>query len=412
MAVLIMPIDKIQELWQKLLKGKHLCIKPASLVIVFFIACSFAPSSSNPTSSKLDTKKVKQVAAINTETESQPKKVSEKESETEAETETQITSESEQTHEQQPQEQPKPQDELMNNNPVISLDAIPAYDGKAYIAINDNTPFFTDSELVTTAFENYSNLDSLGRCGVAYANVCKDIMPTEKRGEIGSVKPSGWHTVKYDVVQGKYLYNRCHLIGFQLAGENANPKNLITGTRYLNVEGMLPFENMVADYVKETGNHVLYRVTPMYSGKNLLASGVLIEAKSVEDKGAGILFNVYCYNVQPGVSINYENGDSSLDGTAPQTDNSQGEAVADSNGGSSGDSNSAESQSPAVGNQSDAGGHTDNSSNSDVMVHITETGSKYHMAGCRFLKKSDSEVTLDKAKSMGLSPCSVCNPPQ
>ena len=173
----------------------------------------------------------------------------------------------------------KPQEDLVNNNSYVSLDAIPAYDGKAYVAVNNNEPFFTDSDMTTTAFENYSDLDSLGRCGVAYANICKDIMPTEKRGKIGMIKPSGWHTVKYDVIKDRYLYNRCHLIGYQLAGENANPKNLITGTRYLNVEGMLPFENLVADYVNNTGNHVLYRVTPMFSGSNLVANGVLIEAK-------------------------------------------------------------------------------------------------------------------------------------
>ena len=231
----------------------------------------------------------------------------------------------------------KPQDDLVNNNTYVSLDAIPAYDGKAYVAINNNEPFFADSDMTTTAFENYSDLDSLGRCGVAYANICKEIMPTEERGKIGMIKPSGWHTVKYDVIKDRYLYNRCHLIGYQLAGENANPKNLITGTRYLNVEGMLPFENLVADYVNNTGNHVLYRVTPMFSGSNLVANGVLIEAKSVEDNGGGILFNVYCYNVQPGIGINYENGDSWLDGTTPQeqsgqTDTSQNEGSQNSAG--------------------------------------------------------------------------------
>lgn len=279
-----------------------------------------------------------------------------------------------------------PQDDLVNNNSYVSLDAIPAYDGKAYVAVNNNEPFFTDSDMTTTAFENYSDLDSLGRCGVAYANICKDIMPTEERGKIGMIKPSGWHTVKYDVIKDRYLYNRCHLIGYQLAGENANPKNLITGTRYLNVEGMLPFENLVADYVNNTGNHVLYRVTPMFSGSNLVANGVLIEAKSVEDNGGGILFNVYCYNVQPGVGINYENGDSWLDGTTGST--------------SSGSDSSAAENSAA------------DSSNSETMVHITATGKKYHRAGCRTLKKSDTEVTLDEAKSMGLSPCGICNPPQ
>lgn len=279
-----------------------------------------------------------------------------------------------------------PQEDLVNNNSYVSLDAIPAYDGKAYVAVNNNEPFFTDSDMTTTAFENYSDLDSLGRCGVAYANICKDIMPTEERGKIGMIKPSGWHTVKYDVIKDRYLYNRCHLIGYQLAGENANPKNLITGTRYLNVEGMLPFENLVADYVNNTGNHVLYRVTPMFSGSNLVANGVLIEAKSVEDNGGGVLFNVYCYNVQPGVGINYENGDSWLDGTTGSA--------------SSGSDTSATENSDA------------DSSNSETMVHITATGKKYHRAGCRTLKKSDTEVTLDEAKSMGLSPCGICNPPQ
>lgn len=280
----------------------------------------------------------------------------------------------------------KPQDELVNNNSYVSLDAIPAYDGKAYVAVNNNEPFFMDSDMTTTAFENYSDLDSLGRCGVAYANICKDIMPTEERGKIGMIKPSGWHTVKYDVIKDRYLYNRCHLVGYQLAGENANPKNLITGTRYLNVEGMLPFENLVADYVNNTGNHVLYRVTPMFSGSNLVANGVLIEAKSVEDNGGGILFNVYCYNVQPGVGINYENGDSWLEGTTGSA--------------SSGSDSSAAENSAA------------DSSNRETMVHITATGKKYHRAGCRTLKKSDTEVTLDEAKSMGLSPCGICNPPQ
>lgn len=279
-----------------------------------------------------------------------------------------------------------PQEDLVNNNSYVSLDAIPAYDGKAYVAVNNNEPFFTDSDMTTTAFENYSDLDSLGRCGVAYANICKDIMPTEERGKIGMIKPSGWHTVKYDVIKDRYLYNRCHLIGYQLAGENANPKNLITGTRYLNVEGILPFENLVADYVNNTGNHVLYRVTPMFSGSNLVANGVLIEAKSVEDNGGGILFNVYCYNVQPGVGINYENGDSWLDGTTGSASSGSDSSVAE---------NSAA-----------------DSSNSETMVHITATGKKYHRAGCRTLKKSDTEVTLDEAKSMGLSPCGICNPPQ
>ena len=193
---------------------------------------------------------------------------------------------------------------------AFSLSDIPDYNNESYVTVNGNIPFFNESELTDKSFEIYSDLDDLGRCGVAYACIGKDIMPTEGRGNIGSIKPSGWQTVKYDNVDGKYLYNRCHLIGYQLSGENANEKNLITGTRYLNIECMLPFENMTADYINETGNHVLYRVTPIFDGDNLLASGVLMEGYSVEDNGDGICFNVFGYNVQPDITINYENGDS------------------------------------------------------------------------------------------------------
>lgn len=191
-----------------------------------------------------------------------------------------------------------------------NLESIPEYTGDPYVVINENVPFFTESNFTEEAFETYSDLDELGRCGAAFANVGKETMPTEERGQIGMIKPSGWQTVKYDCVDGKYLYNRCHLIGYQLSAENANEKNLITGTRYLNVSGMLPFENMVADYIKNTGNHVLYRITPIYQDKNLVASGVLMEAQSVEDDT--IRFCVYCYNVQPGIQIDYATGKSSL----------------------------------------------------------------------------------------------------
>lgn len=195
-------------------------------------------------------------------------------------------------------------------SPSVTATDIPEYTGEPYVVLQDNWPDFNAEDLTTEAFETYSDLDGLGRCGVAYANICLDIMPTEPRGEIGQVKPTGWHTVKYDFVDGKYLYNRCHLIGYQLAGENANRQNLITGTRYLNVTGMLPFENMVDDYVEETGNHVLYRVTPVFNGENLVASGVQMEAFSVEDEGEGVCFNVFVYNVQPGVVIDYATGES------------------------------------------------------------------------------------------------------
>ena len=198
---------------------------------------------------------------------------------------------------------------------AFSLREIPAYSGTPYTEVNGNQPYFTEEELTTQSFETYSELDSLGRCGVAYANVGQDLMPTEPRGEIGAVKPTGWHLVKYDNVDGKYLYNRCHLIAYMLAAENANPQNLITGTRYLNVQGMLPFETKVCDYVKNTGNHILYRVTPIFDGDNLLADGVLMEAYSVEDAGEGICFCVFAYNVQPGIGIDYATGDNWAEGS-------------------------------------------------------------------------------------------------
>ena len=196
-------------------------------------------------------------------------------------------------------------------NTVVSED-IPEYSGVPYVVLNDNEPSFDETDLTDEAYEYYSELDADGKCGVAEASIGEELMPTEERGNIGQVKPSGWQTVKYDNVEGKYLYNRCHLIGFQLTGENANEKNLITGTRYMNTEGMLPFENMVADYIRETGNHVMYRVTPIFEGDNLVASGVQMEAKSVEDNGESICFNVYVYNVQPGIEIDYATGDSQL----------------------------------------------------------------------------------------------------
>ena len=202
---------------------------------------------------------------------------------------------------------------------VISDNDIPDFVGSSYIILNHNKPEFTKSEITTKAFEKYSQLDYLGRCGVAFACLGLETIPTEERGEIGMVKPSGWQLKKYDCVDGKYLYNRCHLIGFQLSGENANDRNLITGTRYLNIDGMLPFENKVADYIKETTNHVMYRVTPVFEGENLLCKGVKMEAYSVEDSGKGISFNVFCYNVQPSIKINYKNGESYLTVTPTTT---------------------------------------------------------------------------------------------
>lgn len=180
-----------------------------------------------------------------------------------------------------------------------------------YYTVNNNIPSFTTNELTMGEFEYYSELDQLGRCGPAMANICINTMPTEERGEIGQIKPSGWHTIKYpEIIEGNYLYNRCHLIAFCLSGENANNKNLITGTRYMNTEGMLPFEIKVAKYVEKTHNHVLYRSTPLFEGNNLIASGVQIEAYSIEDSGKGICFNVICPNIQPGIKIDYLTGNS------------------------------------------------------------------------------------------------------
>lgn len=300
------------------------------------------------------------------------------------------------------------------NQAPISADTVPAYSGSAYVEVNGNTPYFNSGDYVTTAFERYSNLDSLGRCGVAYANICKEIMPTEKRGEIGMVKPSGWHTVKYDCVDGKYLYNRCHLIGYQLAGENANEKNLITGTRYLNIEGMLPFENMVADYVQETGHHVLYRVTPLYSGNNLLASGVLMEGYSVEDKGDGISFCVFAYNAQPGVTINYETGESELDSVNTATQ----PKPQDKNPSTSTPQNP-ETPKPQPEPKPEPKPEPVPAPQPSTQQHsyILNTNTrKFHVPGCpsasRISDKNRGEFTGDRASliTQGYEPCKNCNP--
>ena len=257
-----------------------------------------------------------------------------------------------------------------------------AYDGKPYVVINDNDPDFTDADMTTTSFERYGELDGLGRCTTAFANIGKDFMPAEKRGPIGEVKPTGWQTAKYDNVDGKYLYNRCHLIGYQLTGENANEKNLITGTRYLNVDGMLPFENMVADYIKETNNHVLYRVTPVFSGDNLVASGVQMEAESVEDNGDGILFNVYCFNAQPGIAIDYATGDSHKDDSIV-ADASKSTTAAEAN----------------------------------VQTYVLNTNTKkFHKESCNSAKSMDASNkkiytgSRQEIIDMGYEACGVCKP--
>lgn len=198
-------------------------------------------------------------------------------------------------------------------------------------AENNNVPTFAEAEITTEAFESYSELDALGRCGAAVACLGVELMPTEERGAIGQIKPTGWQMAKYDIVDGKYLYNRCHLIGYQLSGENANEKNLITGTRHMNTEGMLPFENMVAEYIKETKNHVMYRVTPVFEGNELLARGVRMEAYSVEDEGEGISFNVFVYNTQPGIEISYADGKSRIMGGEADAEAETGTYVLNTN---------------------------------------------------------------------------------
>lgn len=215
-----------------------------------------------------------------------------------------------------------PQERPQEDAVTITIDEVPVYSGDPYVVINDNEPSFSSEELESNSFESYGELDDLGRCTIAFANLSSELMPQGERGSIGQVKPSGWQTVRYDSVDGKYLYNRCHLIGWQLSGENANERNLITGTRYMNTEGMLPFENMVADYIKETDGHVLYRVTPIFVEDELVARGVQMEAYSIEDAGASICFNVFVYNVQPGIEIDYSDGSSRLSETAdePQED--------------------------------------------------------------------------------------------
>lgn len=288
---------------------------------------------------------------------------------------------------------------------AFSLREIPAYSGTPYTEVNGNQPYFTEEELTTQSFETYSELDSLGRCGVAYANVGQDLMPTELRGEIGAVKPTGWHLVKYDNVDGKYLYNRCHLIAYMLAAENANPQNLITGTRYLNVQGMLPFETKVCDYVKNTGNHVLYRVTPIFDGDNLLADGVLMEAYSVEDAGEGISFCVFAYNVQPGIGIDYATGDNWAEGSG--TYQSTVASVAEETPVPQPETDTAVQITPESSAPQESQGIT----------YVLNTNTKkFHYPTCSSvddMKEKNKQIytgSRDEVINMGYVPCKRCNP--
>lgn len=270
--------------------------------------------------------------------------------------------------------------------PSVNLDEIPEFSGKAYIKINGNKPFFEEDEITDKSYEKYGELDGLGRCTVAIACIGRDLMPTEDRGNISNVKPSGWQSVSYG---GQYLYNRCHLIGFQLTGENANEKNLITGTRFMNMDGMLPFEDMVADYVKETENHVMYRVTPIYEGDNLVAKGVLMEAYSVEDEGE-ICFCVFVYNNQPGIAINYANGESKEDDGVPFPDDNE------------------ENEPPEI---PDGGEENPSPVKSEYAVNTSTK--KYHETDCRYAFSKNVEVmekTAEELEAEGYTACGVCKP--
>ena len=281
---------------------------------------------------------------------------------------------------------------VVDTKTASDVSQIPAYSGDPYVALNGNKPNFSDSDLTTKSYEHYSDLDSLGRCGTAMACIGKDTMPKsgEKRGSISEVRPTGWHNARYDFVDGKMVYNRCHLIAHELTDENANEKNLITGTRSMNVDGMLPFENMVADYIKETGNHVIYRVTPIFQGNELVARGVQMEGESVEDKGDGVLFNVYCYNVEPGVTIDYATGYTCADGT----------------GGSSSSSSSSAAS-------------TSSSSSQDETVQtyvINKRNKKFHKPDCSgvaHMSEANKQTVNAKRSDLinqGYSPCGICKP--
>ncbi len=305
---------------------------------------------------------------------------------------------------------------------AFDLSKLPPYAGEPYVTVDENRPFFREEERRRTdTFETYSALDALGRCGVAYANLSPELMPEEDRGQIGQIRPSGWHTVKYsDLIEDNYLYNRCHLIGFALAGENGET-NLITGTRYLNVEGMLPFEIRVGDYIRATGNHVLYRVTPVFEGENLVASGVEMEAWSVEDAGAGLCFHVYCYNVQPGIEIDYLTGESrraeeKAEGTTAKepgtTERTESTEVTES-------TESKESTEAPVGERTlpteEDTGSEQGSVEPEKTTFILNTSSmKIHLPSCDSVKdmkeknRKEYTGTIEELKELGYQPCKRC----
>lgn len=367
-SVAVMPIEQIRNIWLKIPNYKT-WMKVAPLVILFFVAVMISPSAqeeikSQPSDTVIETTSGEETSTTIETTEENTAIVPDKAGSDEAQ---------------------KPQ-----NPSAVSSGSVATYSGAAYVATNNNQPGFTaEQKRITKSFENYSALDSFGRCGVALACLCRDTMPAEgeERDSISNIMPTGWVQTKYDFVSGKYLYNRCHLIGWQLSAENANKQNLITGTRSFNVDGMLPYENMVADYIKETGNHVMYRVTPVFEGNNLVASGVQIEAWSVEDVGEGICFNVYCYNAQAGVSINYATGESSADGSIPVATTA--------------------AQTKAQTTKAPVTQALTSVSDTSRTVYTTPSGKRYHYdPDCG--GKNSRATTLNKATSAGYTPCQKC----
>lgn len=381
-AVLMMPIKPLRDLLKKIKIKSWLTILLS--VVIVFTGIMLTPVDSGSPYDYIDDTEYTISDFDYTESGSQET------TETHTETTTEVPTEP-------PTEPPteKPTEAVVGSGKAtkINLSEIPEYSGTAYTVINNNIPNFSASELTTKGYEKYSSLDSKGRCGVAIASCGIEIMPAdgEERESISSIKPTGWIQAKYSGISGGYLWNRCHLIGWQLSAENANKSNLITGTRYMNINGMLTFENMVADYIKETNNHVAYRVTPIFEDDNLVCSGVQIEAYSIEDDGEGICFNVYCYNVQPGITINYATGSSSDSGKNDDSSNSSNNKSNNTSSNNTSNNNSSDSQS---------GG--------SEMVWIPQSGSKYHSYSSCSNMKNPSQVSKSDAESMGYEPCKKC----
>lgn len=394
-AILMMPIPLIRNYLKKIKIKNWLAITLA--VVVFFAGIMVSPSYQEAdTTNDIDSSYFGTTDNSSDENPSSEKDESSSLNSTDTDSDTSSRTDTS-TSSKTDTSQNNPSSVGNGSASAVKLSSIPAYSGSPFVYVNDNQPNFSANELTTVAYETYSSLDNLNRCGVAIASCGKEIMPKEdeKRGSISNVYPSGWKQAKYDGISGGYLWNRCHLIGWQLSAENANRKNLITGTRYMNINGMLTFENMVADYIKETGNHVAYRVSPIFDGNNLVCSGVQMEAYSIEDNGDGICFNVYCYNVQPGININYATGESS----------------------STSSSNTASSTKPSSSSQQQPTIEEDNNADSSSSKYILNTNTKkFHYPSCgsagRIAAKNygESNESREELITQGYSPCGNCDP--